>query len=547
MPLLTRIVRAALVTLAIAGCEGRVDAGPARATGSRACGEPTTVDVPLRRMTSREYLAAVADLVGQSAADRVAPMISEDSWDENGFDNQALLLGIGEDAAQRYGDAAALAATEIVAEANVERIGCNPDTADCVRTFVRTWGRRAWRRALTSEETDAFIGLANEVAGGTGWDAIGVIVEAALQSPSFLFRVEVGAPDPEDPTRIRLSDEEFASRISFLLTGAPPSAELLDAAERGELDTPDGIARIARALLAEDPRADDALLAFAQRWFRTSLVGELARDVELYPTFDGVLAGAMREEMERLLLDHLRGPRLLDLYRSSYGYVNPSLARLYGMELADEDADGGLVRMEFPPELERRGILSTAGALALSSTARSTSPVRRGVYVRQVALCNPPPSPPSGVEAEGEPLEGESPADAIERHASDPGCRSCHEQIDPIGFGLDRYDAIGALRELNEAGAPVRLDGYVYGEADPDFAGAAELGELIAESPEAPRCVVRQLVRWSFAQEPTRSSEWGCLLGELESAFTEKNHSFEELLITLVTHPAYRTRPRSEE
>jgi hypothetical protein len=551
---LARVSGLALAALALAGCEARLDLGPAgpasRPAGAPAplpavCGERAPlVDVPLRRLTSREYHAALADLLGEPTARRVAPMIADDSPAENGYDNQAALLGIGEDAAQRYADAAAVAAREVVLEASAERVGCEPTRAGCPEAFVRSWVRRAWRRPLGGEEISAFLDLATEVSGGLGWEAIGVIVEAALQSPSFLFRVEAGAPDPDDPTRIRLSGAELASRLTFLLTGSPPDGDLLDAADRGELDDPEGIATIARALL-EDARADDALLAFARQWFQTSAVGELARDTELYPTFDAALAASMRDEMDRILLDHLRGPRFLDVYTSRYAYVDPALAELYGVDGASEDASEP-TRVELGSEHARAGILGTAGALALTATARGTSPVRRGLYVRQVALCNPPPPPPPEVEAGGEPLEGESPVDAIARHASDPGCRSCHDQLDPIGLGLDRYDAIGALRSTNEAGAPVRLEGYVSGESDPTFAGAAELGELVGASPEASRCVVRQLARWAFAQEPPGSADWGCLLDDLEATFAERDHSFEELLVALVTHPAFRTRPRGE-
>jgi hypothetical protein len=496
--------------------------------------------VYLRRLTHREYVRSVRDALGVDVSALAASFPTE--YVLGGFDNSAVEQSISKLHAPRYYDAAAEIAAQVMADpVRVDSVvGCDPDADPdgCAREFAERTGRRLYRRALARSEVERLAALAG--AAPSPREGIAWALQAMLQSPNFLFRVERGAADPERPELLKLTGYEVASRLAFFLLGTAPDEALLAAAESGELDSADGIEAAARALLGE-PALEEALLGFAEQWFRLRRLDEIARDPARFPEFGAALVESMRAELRQLLADHMfgEGSSFLDVYTTRTGYVDEQLALIYGVTAAGT----ALAPHDFADDADRGGLLTSAGLLTLSTRGNDTSPIHRGVYVRDVVLCDPPPPPVPNI-VPPVPAPGESFADAEERHRAMEPCKSCHTTIDPVGHGLERYDAIGRLRETYDNGEPVRQMGML-----PDgtsYGGGVELGAIVSESAQARGCVTRHLFRWAMGRPEARAD--ACTLDELDQRFDEAEFGFEALVLALVRSDAFRyRRPHESE
>lgn len=506
---------------------------------------PTTCEDPLldpgpslvRRLTNAEYVASIEAMFGVTPDASGLPAESK----LDGFDNQAAAQSITFAHVARYQSIAESVAVQVTADAAARTgiAGCDPSADDaCLRAFATEVGRRAYRREPTEAEVDASLEIADAVAAHPEPHArAAAVLEGFLQSPKFLFKVEIGTPHPTEPSLVRLTGPEIASRLSFFLHGGPPSPGLLAEAESGGLESADDVERVARELLGVG-EARVELLRFASQWFRTDVLAE--RDVTQNPDFDASVRSAMLGEADALLGSALTGDRpFLDLYTDRRGYVNDALAPIYGVSATGSE----LVPVDFAADPNRGGFLTTAAFLTLTSKPTRTSPIHRGLYVRDAILCDPLPPPPPGImPTEPEPGEGDS--STLERHSEDEACRTCHERIDPIGFGLDRYDAIGRYRTM-DGDDPVRTEGRIAGlPGDPAFGGGVELGAIVAGSELASECAVRHLFRWALArhEEPEGAPADACTVERLHRSFVDSGYDFRELVIAIVRSDAFRHR-----
>lgn len=497
--------------------------------------DPGPVD--LRRLTHAEYANTVRDLLGVDPAALVATFpedVTTGSFD-NDAANQTISVLLGE----RYLDTAQAVASQVVADPDREAVlGCDPAQGpECLRTIATTLGRRAWRRPLEQDEVEALLALSADQA--TPQEQASIMIEALLQSPKFLFRVELGEPT-DDPSLRRLTGYEVGTRLSYFLWGTTPDDALLDAAELGELDSVEGLEAHARRMLADD-RARAAMHDFAEQWFQVRELSDQYRDPEQFPDWGEALADSMRQELA-LLLDDFMGEdqSFLGIYTADHGYVDARLAELYGVSGGGE----ALTAVSWDDDDERGGLLTTAAFATASSRAGDTSPVTRAVYVREVVLCDPPPAPPPDVPLV-EPEEGESTQDAFERHTADPNCAGCHLALDPIGHGLERYDSIGQLRQTYPDGSPVRLEGEVRIDGQVHaFSGGVELGVAVAESEAAAQCVVSHAYRFALGREEAPAD--ACSLDRLDEGFAAAGQTIPELLVEIATSDAFRFR-RSDE
>lgn len=506
------------------GCDGAAfDPGPAR----------------LRRLTHAEYAQSVRDVLGVDLGPEVALFpadVSTGSFD-NDAHNQTISVLLGEG----YLTAAQAAAAAVVADAALvdAALGCDPATGDgCLREGLGRLGRRAWRRPLSTDEVEALVTLGLEQ--DTPAQKVAIAIEALLLSPKFLFRVELGEPTADDPSLLRLSGYEVATRLSYFLWGTTPDEALLDAAEAGELDDAEGLAAHARRML-DDERARAAMHDFAEQWLRVRGMEDQYRDPAVFPGWGPALASSMRQELALLLEDFMWSEEsLLGIYTARHGYADAELRALYGLPAGGE----GLEAVAWGDDEARGGLLTTAAFATASSRAGDTSPVTRAAYVREVMLCDPPPPPPPNVPVL-EPSAGESTQDAFERHTQDPACAGCHLTLDPIGFGLERYDSLGRLRQAYADGSPVRLEGTITIDGqEVSFAGGVELGQAIAGSEGAAECVVAHAYRFALGREET--SDDACSLERLASSFAAADQSFEPLLLEIVTSDAFRFRRAHE-
>jgi len=513
-------------------------------SGGAACAEGGGLDpgpMYLRRLTHREYESTVRDLLGIDPSVAVAGFpadVTTSSFDNNGL-NQTISVLLGE----RYLAAAKTFAAEVVGDAALRDavIGCDPAGDGCLAAFIDRFGQQAFRRPLTDDERAQFLALAQSQSDPL--DQASIVIEAALQSPKFLFRVEIGEEDPAHPERRKLTGHEVATRLSYFLWGTMPDGALFEAAAAGELDDVDGVAITAEGMIADD-RARATMRAFADQWFRLDTIDAQTRDAESFPEFDDELKAAMKAELERRIDDAMwaDGADFLSLYTSRQGYVDDALAGIYGVE---PPGSNELQPHDFGDDPERGGLFTTAAFATASSRASDTSPVQRAVFVRKYVLCDPPPPPPPNIPSI-EPDDGESVQDAFERHIDQgESCAGCHLLLDPIGFGLERYDSIGRLRTTYPSGDPVRLEGDLNVDGAPQhFAGGVELGALVGGSAQAESCVVSHAWRWAMGRDEDVADE--CGRDQVLAAFAAVEHGFPALLVALVQTDAFRYRRAPE-
>jgi hypothetical protein len=475
----------------------------------------------LRRLTHSQYNNTVRDLLGDfsAPANQFPP---EDFID--GFKNQALAQSISPILAEAYSTAAEkLAATAF--RGGIDRRGlvpCKP-SPDCGQKFVAAFGRKAFRRELSNEEKRRYVAMLssekNFVQGAQ------LVVEAMLQSPAFLFW-----------------RNEPASRLAFFLWNTTPDEKLL--AE--PLKTRADVERAARRML-DDPRAHEALDEFLSQWLRFDRVLTSVKDRRAFPQYTRETAVAMTEEARRFVAELAWNDRnFMELFTANYGFMNGDLATLYQVAAPQME----FAKVTFPAESERAGILGQALFLALTSKPDETSPTARGLFVREQFLCQKIPEPPPGVSAnlpvatEAKPMTNR---ERLAMHLSNESCASCHTLIDPIGFGFEKFDAIGGRRERlkqsfqpdrkakNQKAVSVMLDldttGRVAGVPDSNFDSPRKLGAVLARTPQCQECIVRQLFRYMAGRLETPADR-----PQIERAFQkfrDSHFKLKELMIAL--------------
>lgn len=489
----------------------------------------------LRRLTNAQYNNTVRDLLG----DVTAPANSFPPEDYiHGFKNQYEGQSLTPLLVEAYSAAAEKLARNAFRGGDTRGlIPCKPSPA-CRGQFVRSFGLKAFRRPLDAAEVKRYSALfANQpdfLAGAQ------LVVEAMLQSPAFLFRLE----QTDNP---QWKPYATASRISYAMHDSMPGAGLFAAASGGELSTPAGVERAVRRALG-DPRAKQALDEFFQQWLRLDRLASVTKDRRRFPIFTRELAAAIAEEARVFVSDLVWNDRdFTKVFTADYGFVNSDLASLYGVSAPAKDFD----RVAFRPESERAGILGQAAFLTLTSKPEDTSPTARGIFVREQFLCQKVADPPPGVNTNLPPLSPAQPQTNRERlraHVEDASCATCHSLIDPIGFGFEKFDAIGARREklkLTFGGGQrargaemktVELDldtnGNIAGIAGSEFDSPAKLGAVLARSPQCQECVVKQYFRYTVGRLETAADR--PLITAVTELFRRSGFRFKEMMVALI-------------
>jgi hypothetical protein len=492
----------------------------------------------LHRLTVSQYGNAVRALLG---ADVSVPTDLEADTPLHGFNAVgASELTISPRAAEQYETAALALAGQIVGrvETRGEWLGCDPAGADCLRSALGRLGRLAWRRPLAADETEALtqLALASAAELRDPWQGVMHGLSALLQSPDFLFRVERGEPDPEQPARRRYTSLEMASRLSFFLWNGPPDDALLTAGERGDLATEAGVRAAAERMLA-DPRAEAALTSFFGEYVHLDRLDVgLQKDPATFPQVTATLAASMKAEIEALFHDvaFTRDADFGEILTARRVFVNGELAALYGLPAPPDPAVHA--PYDLPAGHPRGGLLATAGILALYAHNTITSPTLRGKFVVGNLLCVDIPPPPAGVvaqlpEGDGSP---ETMRDKVSRHRSDPTCNGCHQYMDPLGLALENFDAVGAYR-TTEQGLPIDATGELMGET---FQGAAGLGRALRETPDFGACLVRRMYRHATGHLENPGEEPA--VRALVARLAEGGNRLKALAVETVASPGFR-------
>ncbi len=477
--------------------------------------------VALRRLTHSQYNNTVRDLLG----DRSLPANQFPPEDfVNGFKNQYA----AENLSPLLEDAYSAAAEKVAARALRKEWG---------RPFrVSEFGAKAFRRPLDDAELRRYEALLQK--GGAQ-----LVVEAMLQSPNFLFRIE----ETNNP---KWRPYAAAGRLSYALWDSMPDDALFAAAARGDLNTPAGIETAARRML-DDPKARQALDEFVSQWLRFDRVLTATKERRAFPNFTPDTAIAMAQEARRFVSDLVWNDRnFTQLFTAPYGFPNGDLARIYSVEPPANDFE----RVAFPANSDRAGLLGQALFLTLTAKPDDTSPTARGLFVREQFLCQHVADPPPGVNTNLPPVTEAKPMtnrDRLASHTTEKMCAGCHNLVDPIGFGFEKFDAIGQRREklkltfgqtFGEAKradqkistVDVELDttGQVAGIPNSAFASPKELGAVLAASPQCQECMVKQYFRYVSGRTETPADR-SLLRGVLDD-FRKSDFRFKEMIISMM-------------
>ncbi len=419
---------------------------------------------------------------------------------------------------------------------------CRPasdaEEAPCARSIVNRLGSDAYRRPLSDDDRNGLMTLYESGRASGGFEAgIRTALEGILASPDFVFRFERAPSGLPAGASYRLRDLDLASRLSFFLWSAPPDRQLVAVAAKGTLSQPAVLEREVRRMLA-DPRASALSTRFAAQWLRLPDLELVQPDIRQYPDFDEQLRSAMRTETETFF-DHLvREDRsVLDLYRADYTYVNARLAQHYGIP----NVAGDRFRRVQYPDSTRRGILSHASVLTLTSHATRTSAVERGKWVMEVLLNSPPPPPPPGVpdlEATPGTTGGRqlTVRERMEQHRKSPACSSCHKMMDPIGLAMEHFDVTGRLR-LRDNGMPIDSRGELW-----DGSKAENLQQLQAALLKRDDTLLRTFTRNLLAYAVGRRIEASDMptVRRIVRDAAAQDHRMTAYILGVVNSPAFQ-------
>ena len=420
-----------------------------------------------------------------------------------------------------------------------------PDDVACAREVVGAFARRAWRRPIEAEELDRLMALV-DLALEQGDDVevgLQIALQAVLLSPHFLFKVELDA-DPRSSAPHPLRPHELATRLSFFLWGSVPDEPLLAAADQGNLNDSEVLAAQVERMLA-DPRAVALVENFAEQWLVLRGLDAIDPEYSLFPDFDPALRSAMAEETrlfyQRALAENRPLPELVDAEST---FVNARLAAHYGMEIGDAPAVPGAEGFFEVPlaGTPRSGLLTLGGLLTLTSYRTRTSPVRRGKWVLEQLMCSAPPPPPADVVADLGDVDQTLPLrERLAQHRADPRCAGCHDQMDPIGLGLESFNAVGAWRTM-DAGQPVDDSGQLpTGE---QFRGARELSGLLKNDRRFSRCYTQKLLTYAVGRGIEGADQ--CHLRTLYAQYEATGLGLQDAIQVVVQAPQF-TQRRGEE
>ena len=354
---------------------------------------------------------------------------------------------------------------------------CNPAGAEdaCADQFIKTFGKRAFRRPLGPEDIAGLTAVYKPGAAEGGFaSGIELVISTILQSPSFVYRVELGQKQGSIAGAVKLTPYEVASRLSYFIWGTMPDQALFEAADAGKLGNAEGIAAQVERMM-KDPRARSTLVAFNQRLFGTDIIDDASKDPMVYPQFNEELKASMKAEFRAFVEDALfdGDGRLETLLTSRTTFVDAALAALYGVPAP---GGAGLQKVQLDGT-QRAGLLTSVGLLTAHTLSDTSAPIIRGKFIRERLLCTELAEPPPGLEVMAPtPKPGSTTRQLLEQHATDPSCTACHDLMDPIGFGYGNFDGIGRWRTTEE-GKAIDSSGRLSGtDVDGEYPRAGPAG-----------------------------------------------------------------------
>ena len=447
----------------------------------------------VRRLTVPEYIETVRSLTSVDIAKEAREILPPDIR-ADGFSNTAYNLSVDLKHIEGYSRLAGIVVGKMNVRQFVRRFSKKQGfTDDIMRDLVAKMGQWFLRGPLEEHEVAAFRGISTTVAsaGGTFEEALALLVEAMLQSPRFIYRVE---NERGDGTAWPVNEYELASRISYIIWGAPPDAQLLKAAENGQLFEDDGLEAQLKRML-DDPRAARRSAEFIHEWLNLGRLANMKPSPEKFPQWNTALAKDMRAETIAFFDDVVwkQNRPMADLLNAKVTYATPRLAKHYGLPVQGS----GMTRYDLKSVPERGGLLTQGSVLTIGGDEASM--VTRGLFVLRDILRSGVKDPPPSVNTEPVPSKaGLTQRNIARKRIADKTCGVCHIKFEPLAFGLEKFDGIGAFHEKDEHGNALRDDGEILfpGTAKPvPYQSSAELMNLLAGNDRVQQCLT-----WKVAQ-----------------------------------------------
>jgi len=490
----------------------------------------------IRRLTKTEYANTLFDLYGvdPSIADTLPAEVEGEGFLNSISPLQSeLLLGIANKVIDQ------IIAPEGQAHTAVQKrlFGETPKDTDlrkAARGVARTLARDAYRRPPTDAELDVLVDVYDLARNNdlNHMAALGLMLKAVLVSPQFLFITPDGEPESNDAI-VLLDDFQLASRLSYLLWSAPPDTELAALADMGELHKPE-VLRTQVERLLKDARSRALFDGFGAQWLRVNELDGQVFDPKTFPQMTAALRTAMMDEA-RLFFENIvsENQSVMRFVNSDYTFVNEPLAKVYGLEQSVRGLKMRRVKLTNP---NRGGILSMPATLATTSFPNRTSPVLRGVWVLERILGERVPPPPADIpeleEQDHKKIEGLTLRQRTELHQSEASCRNCHKILDPIGFGLENFDAIGRWREKNDQGLAIDSAGKLPNGKE--FSTPAELKRLLAKrEADLARNLTKRLMAYALGRQLEGYD--GVVIDQLMVKIATDNYRIRTIITEVIT------------
>jgi hypothetical protein len=505
---------------------------------------------PIRRLTRFEYNNTIVDLLGDTT--QPGNLLPAEELG-NGFGNDADSQSASALLIEQYGTAAEGIASRATATpaalAKLDPCGANVTAStetSCARAIIASFAPKAYRRLVSQAEADDLFSLEQTLRSQTGAtfaSAISGVIQAILQSPDFLYRIESGAPDAAHPGTFQLTGDEMATRLSYFLWSTMPDPTLRAAAQNGQLSTRQGVREQASRML-DDPRSRPMLRFFFDNLLPISGLTDLSRDKTLFPAFSSAVGGAMREETQRFLEYQIfQGPGTWpSVFTAPYTFVNGPLASFYGMR--------GVTGTDFVKvdldTTQRLGLLTQAGVMTGTITTDKSNPVLRGSFIVNKLLCRhiSLPTDPAILAMVKVPDDttGATARERFSKHSSQPVCHSCHQQLDPFGFALENYDPVGLYR-TQEGGETIDAAVTLPG-TNITVTGGVELARQLAQMDEAQYCFASEWANFAYGR--TLGSDDSCTTAAVDVAFKDSAFNIKQLLVELTQTDQFLYYPGSQ-
>jgi hypothetical protein len=521
-------------SLALGACSSQNTSDPPPEGAS--CGDATVGPPLLRRLTNRELENTLGDIFPGIKAGWQGVKLGVDPVSKAGFGNDAAVLQVSQQTAQEILDTAEEVAGLVTQSAQLAQLlpcaATKPDRS-CADTFVTNYGKRLFRRPLSASEKTDYLSLFDEVlAKSTFPTAIKWTLVSLIQSPSAMYRSEIGSPEGD---LRKLTPYEIATELAYNYSGSTPSAQLLDKAERGELSSPEVLKAEAQVLLAS-PRGQAVVQQLFRYWFRYERAASVTRpDVANYFTVRTSLVQETQRFLDQVMLTERGG--IKSLLTADYTFIDKTLATHYGFG----SADSGFVRVTRPPQWGV-GLLAQGAVLAANAQAQNSSPTQRGLLVFEKLLCHHRPDPPPNIPALPAPMMGTTTTrDRYEKQHVADSCRYCHKQFDPIGFMFEHFDEVGRYR-ADERGLPINDSGRVLTPLDDvlfEAQGLSGLAQTLAARDDVRSCAADMMAIYTFGISENLPS---CLIQKVRPDLASNETAFVDYLVQLAASAHMTTR-----